>query len=229
MILSKLDLIRGWIINYIPVIRNNTLNQRYKKHGTIMLDLEESFFQKKDLDKVEKIINHLPYEHIDIGDAGEKNSVEVGRLMTDVKNPKIVNEKVAKSALKILNKSSHINFYKKLLGKKKLYLRRVQVNKMHKNSFVGYHLDIDSNPDYLAAVVIQLGKKFKGGDYIVYENKKDKIGLCYTPYYRSMIVSNCNYPHEVTKILKGTRISLVFFLCSHKNENLRYKKNTRTN
>ena len=31
------------------------------------------------------------------------------------------------------------------------------MNVMFKNSFVGYHLDIDSNPDYLYAVILQLG------------------------------------------------------------------------
>ena len=37
---------------------------------------------------------------------------------------------------------------------------------------VGYHLDVDSNPDYLYAVVIQLGSRFTGGKYVVYKNKK---------------------------------------------------------
>lgn len=203
---------------------NDILKNRYNKFGTIMFDLENSFFLDNDFKAVENLLTKLPYEYVSTGDAGEDNSVEVGRLMTDVDSPKVVNEDISKKALKILNKEEHLNFYKKILNRDELYLRRVQVNKMYPNSFVGYHLDIDSNPDYLAAVVIQFGKNFKGGDYIVYEDKKDKIGLCYPPYYQSMIISNCNYPHEVTKIKKGTRISLVFFLCAHKNENLRYKK-----
>ena len=190
-----------------------------------MFDLENSFFNNEDFLKVEKIINQLPYEFVSVGDAGEDNSVEVGRLMTDVENPEVVNKSISETALNILNKSEHINFYKTILNKEVLYLRRAQVNKMHKNSFVGYHLDVDSNPDYLAAVVIQYGKNFSGGDYVVYQDKHDKIGLSYSPKYQSMIISNCNYPHEVTKVLNGTRTSLVFFLCSHKDENLRYKKN----
>ena len=36
---------------------------------------------------------------------------------------------------------------------------------MGKEQFVGLHLDKDSNPDYLVAVVIQLGNKFTGGGY----------------------------------------------------------------
>ena len=199
------------------------LKKRYDKHGTIMFDLERSFFLDDDFKNLEELFAKLPYEYVSTGDAGEDNSVEVGRLMTDIKNPKVVNESIANLALKILNKEKHLKFYKKLLNRDELHLRRVQVNKMHKDAFVGYHLDIDSNPDYLAAVVVQFGRDFKGGDYIVYENKKDNVGLCYAPFYQSMIVSNCNNPHEVTKIEKGTRISLVFFLCEHKGENLRNK------
>ena len=199
------------------------LKKRYDKHGTIMFDLERSFFSDDDFKNLEELFAKLPYEYVSTGDAGEDNSVEVGRLMTDIKNPKVVNESIANLALKILNKEKHLKFYKKLLNRDELHLRRVQVNKMHKDAFVGYHLDIDSNPDYLAAVVVQFGRDFKGGDYIVYEDKKDDVGLCYAPFYQSMIVSNCNNPHEVTKIEKGTRISLVFFLCEHKGENLRNK------
>ena len=199
------------------------LKKRYDKHGTIMFDLERSFFSDDDFKNLEELFTKLPYEYVSTGDAGEDNSVEVGRLMTDIKNPKVVNESIANLALKILNKEKHLKFYKKLLNRDELHLRRVQVNKMHKDAFVGYHLDIDSNPDYLAAVVVQFGRDFKGGDYIVYEDKKDDVGLCYAPFYQSMIISNCNNPHEVTKIEKGTRISLVFFLCEHKGENLRNK------
>ena len=65
-------------------------------------------------------------------------------------------------------------FLKKLVDKKKLFIRRAQVNNMKKNAFVGYHLDVDSNPDYLYAVVIQLGSRFTGGKYVVYKNKKKK-------------------------------------------------------
>tara|TARA_B100001250_G_C19752894_1_gene768650 strand:+ start:382 stop:1041 length:660 start_codon:yes stop_codon:yes gene_type:complete len=203
----------------------DTLQKSYQKFGTTMFGLKNSFFSDKEFKEVEQMISKLPYEYVSTGDAGEDNSVEVGRLMTDVENPQVVNNTISNKVLNILNKKEHIDFYKKILKVDKIYLRRAQVNKMHKSSFVGYHLDVDSNPDYLAAVVIQFGKNFSGGEYVVYENKNDKIGLSYPPFYQSMIISNCNYPHEVTKVIDGTRTSLVFFLCSHKDKNLRYKKN----
>ena len=208
------------IINKKP----HLLKKEYQEKGTVLFDLKSSFFRNIDFETLKDASENIPYETVHIGDAGEENKVEVGRFMTDVDKPEVVNNEYSKKVLNILN---DIN-YKKIFGEiisyeKELYVRRVQVNKMHKDAFVGYHLDVDSNPDYLAAVVVQFGKDFKGGDYVVYEDKKDDVGLCYSPFYQSMIVSNCNYPHEVTKIEKGTRISLVFFLCAHKDENLRNK------
>ena len=99
-----------------------------------------------------------------------------------------------------------MSFFKKILGidkKKDIYLRRVQFNQIDSGCFVGYHLDKDSNPDYLAAGVIQFGKNFKGGKYRVYQSKKKYID--YTPSVRSLIISDCNFPHEVTKVTKGGR------------------------
>ena len=93
--------------------------------------------------------------------------------MTDVKKPRVVNQKYSKKVLKVLN-DNYLPIFKKIVHKKKLFIRRAQVNNMTKNAFVGYHLDIDSNPDYLYAVVLQLGSKFTGGKYVVYKNKKKK-------------------------------------------------------
>ena len=91
---------------------------------------------------------------------------------------------------------------------------------IQKNCFVGYHLDIDSNPDYIAACVIQLGSKFKGGIYRVYQKKSKKF-YDYAPSKGSLIISNCLYPHEVTKVKAGKRGSLVFFV-SYKKGYINY-------
>ena len=207
---------------------NNTnldlLKKEYQKKGTVLFDLNDSFFESIDFETLEDASKNISYEIVHIGDAGEKNKVEVGRFMTDVDKPEIVNNDYSERVLNILNKS----FYKKIFGeiisyKNQLYIRRVQINKMFKDSFIGYHLDVDSNPDYLAAVVIQIGAKFEGGDYVVYTSKEDKKPNVFKPFYQSMIISNCLRPHEVTKIISGERISLVFFLCSHDTDNKRVK------
>tara|TARA_B100001057_G_C22670505_1_gene879662 strand:+ start:313 stop:927 length:615 start_codon:yes stop_codon:yes gene_type:complete len=189
-----------------------------KNIGTILIDKKNSFIEDKDFLFVEKNLKKIPREHIVIGDAGEKNNVDVCRLMTDLKKPKIVNKKYSTKVLDLLN-VKYLPFFKKIVNKKKLYIRRAQVNFMKKNSFVGYHLDIDSNPDYLYAVVLQLGSKFTGGDYVVHKNKNKKN--IFKPKYKSVILSDCKIPHEVTKVRSGERVSFVFFLSGH------YKNNKR--
>ena len=200
------------------------LKKEYDEKGTVLFDLKNSFFENIDFETLKEASENISYETVHIGDAGEKNKVEVGRFMTDVDRPEVVNNEYSKKVLNILNDIK----YKKIFGEiisyeKELYVRRVQVNKMYKDSFIGYHLDVDSNPDYLAAVVIQIGAEFEGGDYVVYKNKDDKNPNVFKPFYESMIISNCLRPHEVTKIVSGERISLVFFLCSHGGNNRRDK------
>ena len=194
-------------------------NKELNKIGTILIDEKNSFIENKDFSEIEKNLRKIPKEFIKIGDAGEKNNVHVSRLIIDKKKPKIVNTKHSKKVLDILNKK-YLRFFKKIVSKRKLYIRRAQVNFMKKNSFVGYHLVIDSNPDYLYAVILQLGSKFTGGEYIVYKKKEKNI---FRPKYKSIIISDCKIPHEVSKIRSGQRISFVFFLSNHYLNNRRKK------
>ena len=200
----------------------NTIKKNYQENGTVLIDLRDSFLSNEDFSFLEEASKNVPYENVTIGDAGEKNQVDVARFMTDVDAPTEVESKYTKKVLEILNSKTHLDSYKKILNfEGDLFIRRVQINKMKKNSFIGHHLDSDSNPDYIAAVVTQLGNNFSGGDFLVH--KKDKINT-FKPFYKSMCISNCNLPHEVTKIESGERISLVFFLCSHNEKNRRYHK-----
>ena len=50
----------------------------------------------------------------------------------------------------------------------------------------------------------------KGGKYRVYQ--KDGSYFDYTSTYGDLIISNCTYPHEVTRVTSGQRKSLVFFI-----------------
>ena len=147
--------------------------KKLNKFGTILIPKEDTFIDKDDFKKIEKNLKKIPTEFVKIGDAGEKNHVFVSRLMTDIKKPLVVNRRYSNKVLKILN-DKYLSIFKKIVDKKKLFIRRAQVNNMKKNAFVGYHLDVDSNPDYLYAVVIQLGSRFTGGKYVVYKNKKKK-------------------------------------------------------
>ena len=198
--------------------------KNYKNKGTIMVPFDNKFnpLSEKDFLNLKNYCDNVEKEFIKIGDAGEKNHLLVGRFITDIKKPEIVKNKYSKKVISILKKKKIISFIKKIIKtKKNLYLRRVQFNEISKNCFVGYHLDVDSNPEYVAACVIQLGSNFKGGLYRVYKNKKTKNFYDYEPSKGSLIISNCLYPHEVTKVKSGKRSSLVFFVSFKKGINKR--------
>ncbi len=201
----------------------STYIKNYKKKGTIMVPFDSNLnpLSGDDFSKLKNYCVNVDKEFIKIGDAGEKNHLLVGRFITDIKKPEVVKNKYSKKLISILKKKKLVNFIKKIIKtNKKLYLRRVQFNEISKNCFVGYHLDTDSNPEYIAACVIQLGSNFKGGVYRVYQ-KKTKKYFDYAPSKGSLIISNCQYPHEVTKVKSGKRGSLVFFISYNKGLNKR--------
>ena len=139
--------------------------------------------------------------------------------MHDKEKPEMANNPYSKKVLDILNKVEVKEFVKKIIDtNKNIYIRRAQFNEISKNCFVGYHLDIDSNPDYIAACVIQLGNNYEGGLYRVYQKENKNIFNDFKPNFGSLIVSDCNYPHEVTKVEKGDR-NLCIFISHHKELN----------
>ena len=101
----------------------------------------------------------------------------MGRFQTDIEEPKLVNRKYSEEIFKIINSNEVLGFIKHVINYDgDLYVRRIQFNKIEKGCFIGYHLDIDSNPDYLAAGVIQFGDSYEGGLYRIYKpNSKEYI------------------------------------------------------
>ena len=195
----------------------------YDKKGTILIQKNCSInpLDENDINLLNLYCEKVEKEYVSIGDAGESNNLLVGRFMTDVDKPLIVDNPYSNDVVKVLSQEKVKTFIKKILNiDDKIFLRRIQFNQIDKNCFVGYHLDTDSNPDYLAACVIQLGDDFEGGVYRVYQ--KDKSYNDFFPTKGSLIVSNCTYPHEVTKVTKGHRKSLVFFISKHFGKNKRY-------
>lgn len=194
---------------------------KYQKYGTAYISLEDRLFTLEEIKKLKQICSEVPKEHITVGDAGEMNYLNVGRFMVDKKNPELVNRKFSDPLLEIISKNKIKSKLSQILSIKseEVIYRRVQFNEIGKNCFVGKHLDTDSNPDYLAACVIQLGDKFKGGMYRVFQKNNEFID--YSPEYGSLLISDCRYPHEVTKVDSGLRGSLVFFISTHSGENRR--------
>lgn len=204
----------------------NKHSENYLNNGTAYIPIDESPFSKNDLENLNKFCCEVDKEFIEIGDAGESNHLLVGRFMTDVDKPEKVNNNFSEKVIEILSSKKVINFIKEVCDcKEEIFIRRVQYNEIAENCFVGFHLDKDSNPDYLAAIVLQLGVNFNGGLYRVYNKSNKKNYIDYKPNYGSLLISDCEYPHEVTKVESGKRGSLVFFVSKNNGKNPRNQQN----
>lgn len=162
----------------------------------------------------------LPWEKILIGDADEENDLYVARFMTDRDRPTVVNHALSELIIPRVCNDNVMSLFRKLMGDDAFYVRRMQVNRMKAGSFIGRHLDTDSNPDYQYSIVLQLGTYFSGGQFVVYDrdgNLRNDI----KPEPRSVIISDCSYPHEVQQVTAGERVSLVFFVGRHADRNRR--------
>lgn len=167
-----------------------------------------------------KLCAALPEEVITLGDAGEPNDLYVGRFMVDKPGelPTLVNRPHSDSLLAILQAPDHRRFFRDLLGAD-YFIRRCQVNRMVKGSFIGRHLDTDSNPDYAVSVVVQLGHTFDGGEFAVYPQGGGVNS--YKPEYGTVIISKCIHEHEVKRVTENERISLVYFYSLNEFNNRR--------
>ena len=87
--------------NYLSLVKN------YEKKGTIMVPFSSSQNPLSELDfsKLKNYCSNVEKEFIEIGDAGEKNHLLVGRFITDIKKPKIVKNKYSKKVISILKKN----------------------------------------------------------------------------------------------------------------------------
>ena len=191
--------------------------------GSAYFPIEASLFTLPEWSEIERIVEDesLPWEKVTIGDADEPNDVHVARFMTDIDQPRMVNEPLSTCLLSIIGSQRIIGFFQEMLNAPELHIRRVQVNKMETGSFVGLHLDKDSNPDYEISVVLQIGKSFRGGEFVVHAGHGTQYR--YEPAYRSMLVSRCDFRHEVRPVMAGERTSLVFFFSRDNAKNKRVK------
>lgn len=199
-----------------------------KNFKSIYLPLGEHFLNESEVKFIEETLIKFPLEDITIGDAGEINNCKVGRLMEDQpqSNPRILNELLSIPILKLFKSLKAKEFFSKYLEKSSpQIIRRSQFNLLGEGSFVGRHLDIDSNPNYQIAAVLQLGSKFTGGEFIVYPSLSSDINdaQIINPEYGSITISFCKAEHEVGTVKSGVRTSFVNFISNYIGKNKREK------
>lgn len=196
--------------------------------SSIYFPLGKHFLDLEEVNLIEEDLKKFPLEDITIGDAGEINNCQVGRLVEDHPEtyPKQVNIEYSTQLLKMFSSNKAQKFFELYLSSKgKQTIRRCQFNLLNKGSFVGRHLDTDSNPDYEIACVLQLGNAFEGGEFIVYPNKEsqDSDAQVISPAFGSITISMCKVEHAVKEVIKGTRTSLVTFISTYSGKNKRKK------
>ena len=193
---------------------------------SIYYELGNHFISRQEVEFIESKLVHFPLESITVGDAGEINNCQVGRLMEDQPqcSPRIMNNHLSESILSLYQSQIAKEFFASFLTKPNpQYIRRSQFNLLSSGSYVGRHLDIDSNPDYQIAAVLQLGSQFEGGDFVVYYNDIDgtEKTQIISPAYGSLTISFCCSEHEVKTVSSGTRTSLVMFIGNDNSPNKR--------
>lgn len=212
---------REVLVRDVTAFNPSDIREVLARDGVVSIDVDAGLFADEDWALLENGAAHpdLPYEQVLIGDAGEPNLVEVGRLMTDIDRPQVVNADVTRPMLDVLGSPQRLAMLAELIGVDRVHMRRAQINRMHAGSFIGLHLDQDSNPDYTVAVVLQMGSKFDGGEFAVHPPQGSLVTI--RPQYRSVTISRCDFPHEVCLVAGGVRTSLVYFVADHDGANRR--------
>ncbi|AOJ71020.1 MULTISPECIES: 2OG-Fe(II) oxygenase [Burkholderia] len=189
--------------------------------GTVMLPAYVAF-DAHELTRIDQLQAQMPEESVTAGDAGDTHDIYVRRIMLDRAGelPQLVNRPYSDQILDILTDARRTRFFGDMFATRAEYfIRRCQINRMVKDSFIGIHLDAASNPDYEFSVVIQLGNKFEGGEFVVHpEGRPLNV---FAPTYGTVIVTNCMHRHEVRTVRTNERTSLVYFYSRHDKANRR--------
>lgn len=182
-----------------------------KRTGSAMIPAY-MVFDKKELEELDAIQSGIPEEAVTNGDAGDTHDIYVRRIMTDKtgEHPTVVNLPMSGEIIGMLSDDKRKRIFSAIFGSDSEYfIRRCQMNRMVKDSFIGLHLDAASNPDYEYSVIVQLGQDFKGGEFVVHADSDER--QIFHPTYGTVLVTTCKLSHEVWRVLDGERNALVYF------------------
>ena len=180
-------------------------------------------FSAEEVQRIEDIQASIPEEKVSDGDAGDTHDIFVRRIVTDKAGelPTSVNRPFSDQILEILTDEKRRAIFAEIFGSTSDYfIRRCQMNRLIEGSFVGIHLDEASNPDYEFSAIVQLGRNFEGGEFVVYpDDGKQQV---FVPGYGTVLITTCRYRHEVKKVLARERNALVYFYSKYAGVNRRH-------
>lgn len=112
--------------------------------GTVMLPAYVAF-DAHELAHIDALQARLPEEPVTAGDAGDTHDIYVRRIMVDRagERPQLVNRPHSEPILALLTDARRTRFFGDMFGANAEYfIRRCQINRMLKDSFIGLHLDL---------------------------------------------------------------------------------------
>ncbi|WP_020413220.1 2OG-Fe(II) oxygenase [Microbulbifer variabilis] len=192
------------------------LREKLKKDKYLYLRLDSHPLTQDKLKEIDSIASNLDYEEVLDGDAGDKHNLLVGRLRNDIDLPEDCSNYMPQVDL-IINNEQMQQFYKGITGFGNVCIRRCQVNRLKVGNFVGLHSDMQGDPDkpdshlgYQFAIVVHIDSyQQQGGETILhFADEVKRINI--EP--GAMLITDGNLLHEVTRISKGYRETLVYFL-----------------
>ncbi|MDA9399889.1 hypothetical protein ACM42_01905 [Bradyrhizobium sp. CCBAU 25338] len=181
--------------------------------GTVVI-APQILFTQDDLAKIDQLQADIPEEEVREGDAGDLHRVFVKRVRVDPpgRAPSNVSGTAARQIMELLESKDRSFALSRIFGASSDYVvRRCQMHRMPPGSFVGIHLDAESDPDFEYSVIVQLTRDFNGGEFVVYPTGYEQH--VFRPPFGAVIVTTCKVRHEVRPVLSGERRSLVYF-CS---------------
>ena len=81
---------------------------KYRERGTILTKMDDmTITDKNEIKELSLCCKEVEKEYVSIGDAGDSNNLLVGRSMTDVDKPVIVENEYSHKVLEILSKEKN--------------------------------------------------------------------------------------------------------------------------
>ena len=189
--------------------------------GTLLYSRAQLPLDEAEWQRLEQLLRQVEYDHVIAGDSSESHSVHVARFVNDVKRPESLHA-LSGEIRGIVMSEKMRRFYSHFTGSDVLCLRRCQANLLLPGDYIGLHKDQDSNPDYIATVVFHFDDHYEGGDFVTHHPEQG--ARRYHPVGRSVLVNNCEIPHEVTPLSLGRRRTLACFLSTEFGDSPKSRK-----
>lgn len=192
-----------------------------REEGTVVLP-PGSVFSHPELERIYELQSHFEEERVSGGDPGDEHDIFVRRILTDRVGevPTLTLEPYASQIMGILDDAPRRQLFSVLLGNDEpRCIRRCQTHRMTVGSYLGAHIDVESNPHNDYSVVIQLGRDFNGGEFVVYP--QDEAERVYETHYGTVLITACTLKHEVRKVRSNERHSVAYFYSRYTGPNQR--------